>query len=109
VIDWDRVVGVPTLEVFGEPVRWVDPKGRPRRFLGVFDNAYRPVMSLGDYADVSIATVAPCLGVQISKCPVPPFQGMQIEIRGRIYSVKIVEDDGHGHAKLLLNLTSFEP
>jgi hypothetical protein len=109
VIDWDRTVGLPTLSVFGEPVVWVDPHGRPRLFSGVFDHAYRPVMSLGDYPDVSITTVAPCLGVQVSVMPTKPFQGQQLEIRGRIYSVKIVEDDGHGHAKLLLNLTSFEP
>jgi hypothetical protein len=109
MIDWDAVVGAPVTRVFGEPALYRDGGGRERCFLGVFDSAYRPVMSLGDYADVSITTVAPVLGVQLREMPCPPFQGMQLVIRGRIYSVKNVEDDGHGHAKLTLNLGAYEP
>jgi hypothetical protein len=109
MIDWDRVVGRPALSVFGEPVFYTNPKGCRHCFQGVFISAYRPVASLGDYADVAITTVTPALGVQLSQCPVTPFQGMQLSIRGRIYAVKQVEDDGHGHAKLLLNLGSYEP
>jgi hypothetical protein len=109
VIDWEKVVGLPTLAIFGEPVVWIDHAGFPRRFSGVFDHAYRPVMSLGDYAEVSVTTVSPCLGVQLSDCPVPPYQGQQLAVRGRVYSVKNVEPDGHGHAKLLLNLGAYEP
>jgi hypothetical protein len=109
MIDWDAVVGRPTVSVFGEPVIYTDGSGTPHCFQGVFDSAYKPVMSLGDYAEVAITTAMPVLGVQLSQCPVPPFQGMMLEIRGRIYSVKNVESDGHGHAKLTLNLGAYEP
>jgi hypothetical protein len=108
MIDWDAVVGTPVTSVFGETVIYKDGAGVPNCFLGVFDSAYRPVMSLGDYADVSITTVMPVLGVQLSEMPCPPFQGMQLLIRCKTYSVKNVEEDGHGHAKLTLNLGSYE-
>ena len=108
-VDWDALVGRPTVAIFGEPVIWIDGTGAPMFLTGVFDSAYRPVVSLGDYTDVSITTLSPVLGIQLTEWPVRPFQGQQLEIRGRIYSVKNVEDDGHGHAKLILNLGAYEP
>jgi len=111
MIDWDLLVGQPTNGIFGETVELAEASPCPRTFQGVFDSAYLEVQSLGGemIADLNITTRQPVLGVQLSTMPVEPFQGMELVIRDKIYSVKEVRPDGHGHAKLLLNLGSYEP
>jgi hypothetical protein len=111
VIDLDALVIGPTIGVFGETVALADGSAAPPTFQGVFDSAYLELPALGGemIADLNISTRRPVLGVQLSSMPVEPLQGMELVIRGKIYSVKEVREDGHGHAKLLLSLGSYEP
>jgi hypothetical protein len=111
MIDLDALVIGPTIAVFGESVELAETSPSPRTFQGVFDSAYLELPALGGevIADINITTRQPVLGVQLSAMPVAPFQGMELVIRDKIYSVKEVREDGHGHAKLLLNLGSYEP
>jgi hypothetical protein len=51
-----------------------------------------------------ITTGNPILGVQLSQFPCSPKQGDLAIVNGLIFSVKEVQTDSKGGAKLLLNL-----
>jgi hypothetical protein len=114
-IDWNRVIG-PCLAVFGEAVIYY-ASNATFPISGVFDEAYIELTPLGagemeERFDISLGspgpinTEMPALGVQLSQFPTgsPPTQADTLLIRGAIYVVKDVRTDGHGGAKLMLNL-----
>jgi hypothetical protein len=111
MIDLDALVIGPTIAIFGEPVTYADEQGVIQTVSGVFDSAYRALPALGgEYVmDIHSTVLVPVLGVRMSDFPVSPYQGMELTIRSNVYAIKEVQTDGHGHAKLLLNLGSYEP
>lgn len=105
MIDWDALVLAPQVEIFGEPVTFIPAAGDPP-FLaaGIFDEAYRQI----DIADgQAVTTECPVLGIRVSAFQSPlqalPKQGDQVNIRGTSYTIREVQLDSHGGAKLLLN------
>lgn len=114
-VDWSAVVTGPCLAVFGEPVTYLSAVGGQFQITGVFDEAYLELTPMGRGPGLAseafafgspgaISTEMPVLGVQMSQFPIPPAQGDQLTVRGNTYAVKEVRPDGHGAAKLLLNM-----
>lgn len=105
MVDWDALVLSPLQAVFGEPVTFISASGSPFTGMGVFDEAYREVDLAGGMA---VTTETPVLGIRLSAFQSPfqavPLQGDKLFIRGRNYVIREVQVDGHGAAKLLLNL-----
>lgn len=89
--------------------------GTPYAASGVFDAEFIEVTPLGRGPFVSseafdigasggISEARPVLGVQLSSMLSTPSQGDQVTIGAVKYDVKEVQPDGHGWAKLLLNI-----
>lgn len=112
---------IPTLTPLGAPI--YDDNGDPvgtfgtaYAAVGVFDEQFIEVtpegkgpfssteaLDLG--APGGITGAMPVLGVQLSAMQTAPAQGDKVTINGTAYLVREVQPDGHGHAKLLLNLS----
>ena len=107
-VDWDSNVLSPLMSVFGEPVTYTPASGSSFPLGGVFDEAYQGIVLLGD--DPAMTTVSPILGVRLDEFPsgVLPRKGDTVAIPSvnTIYTIKDVRPDGHGHAKLMLNIKS---
>lgn len=104
----------------GRPITGSDGKpfstpGTPYTATGVFDEEYVEVTpdgrgpfpsteSLNYGAAGGITEARPVFGVQLSAMQTAPQQGDQLTIDGTTYVVREVQADGHGWAKLLLNL-----
>jgi hypothetical protein len=103
-VNWDSLVHGPVMEAFGEAALYM-PKagGVPFAITGVFDEAYAEVQELGDQA---VSSASPVLGVQLSQFPAPPKVKDKVTVltSGTVYVVSVVEPDGHGWAKLFLNV-----
>lgn len=108
MIDWDALVIGPLLEVFGEAVQPtytpVKAGGAPYAIDGVFDRAYLSVAQLDAVSAAS--TVKPVLGVRESEFSAPPQVDDLVYVPSvnLTYIVRNVESDGHGWAKLELNM-----
>lgn len=120
-IDWDGLVIGPTNAAFGDAVQYYT-KTANFPVTGVFDEGYLEVAPLGRGglfdsegfnlgAPGAITSEMPVLGVQLSQFPSAsrPEQNDALQMTsglqaGNWYVVKEVRPDGHGHAKLLLNL-----
>ena len=107
MIDWDRLVGTPTVAIFGQPVAYTSTAGGALfPITGVYDEAYTELAPLnaGEGGEPSfISTTRPVLGVQLGQFLVPPAQGDSLVVGGTQFWVREVRPDGHGHAKLMLN------
>ena len=119
-IDWDGLVLSPVMTIFGEgdetdPSAWplyTPQVGDPFRLAcAVFDREYLDVQTNGEGSQIS--TQRPMLGVRLTLFPPPlgdlpvsPLQGDRVFIPsvGITYIVKEVRRDGHGEAKLMLQL-----
>lgn len=109
-VNWDSLVNAPALAVYGEAVTYT-PAGGPSTspgpfpLSGVFDEAYRQI---DVYSESPVSSTVPQLGVQLVTFPagVTPLQGDRILIRGASYTVREVQPDSHGWARLLLNEAS---
>lgn len=103
MIDWDKVVVGPVTGVFGESVHFMPATTRPVDITGVYDAAYVEVDVAGG---MGMTSARPVLGVQLSEFLTLPLQGDRLTIirTGETFVVKEVRDDGHGAAKLMLNL-----
>lgn len=116
-VDWDRLVIGPTVQIFGDLVRF-----QVGEFffetVGVFDEAYLELTPLGsggpgmeEFALGSpgnISTERPVLGVQLSQLAYRPKQSDTVRVltgkhAGKWFEIKEVRPDGHGHALILLN------
>lgn len=107
-IDWDAEVLGPVMGVFGEDqLPTYTPVNGPSFALAdaVFDREFQEVNLLGDGGDNT--TRRPVLGVRLSLFAWPPIQGDTVYIPsvGLNYLVREVQPDGHGHAKLMLQVT----
>lgn len=99
------------MAVFGEapaqlPLYTRKSGGVPFEIDGVFDDAYHALVLAAD-GDPSIATIEPVIGVRLAQFgDQPPVQGDRLTIPrvGKAFVVANVQPDGHGWAKLLLNL-----
>ena len=107
-IDWDGNVIGPLMDVFGESVTYTPDSGTPLPLTGVFDEAYQDITLLGD--GTGMTTVSPVLGVRLADFPsgVIPRKADTVAIPSvnTIYTIKDVRPDGHGWAKLMLNIKS---
>ncbi|WP_428492159.1 head-tail joining protein [Rhodopila sp.] len=110
-VDFDALVIGPCIAVFGEAVMYYGEAIFP--ITGVFDEAYLELTPLGvggmsDGNFGAVSTEKPVLGVQLSQFPVqhqPEQDDTLVVVRtNATYRVKEVRVDGHGGAKLLLNL-----
>ncbi len=104
MIDWDKKVLNPTIKVFGEPVTYFPVGGGEVPITGVFDEAYREIISL-DSEMIESNTTRPALGVRSIQFSVSPAKGDQlviVRLKER-YVVRDVRPDGHGHLLLMLN------
>lgn len=100
MVDWDAQVLAPLHAVFGEPVTFIPAVGSPIAAVGIFDEAYRQI----DIADgQAVTTECPVLGIRVSAFQPLPKQGDQVNVRGTAYTIREVQLDSHGGAKLLLN------
>lgn len=117
-VDWDGLVLAPCMEVFGETAVYTAAAAgfgdfafgesgfgstAPFEITGVFDEAYREVDLLDG---PGITTAMPVLGIRLAEFSSPPAQGDQLIVRGQTFVVREVRPDGHGGAKLMLNLAS---
>lgn len=102
MVDWDKFVIGPTIQVFGEPVTYQPTGGSAFVVSGIFDEAYREVDLAGGMA---ATTEVPVLGVRMADFPTPPQQDDTLVIQrlNATYAVREVRLDGHGGAKLMLN------
>lgn len=112
---------IPTITPLGDPT--YDDNGNPIGTygagyvaVGVFDERFMEVTAEGrgpfsstEALDLGapggVTGAMPVLGVQLSAMQSAPAQGDKITINGTAYLVREVQPDGHGHAKLLLNLS----
>ncbi|MDA8092346.1 MAG: hypothetical protein M0T84_00275 [Betaproteobacteria bacterium] len=103
MIDWDTLVLGAVAAQFGEGVIYAYANGATTPITGVYDEQYAAIDVVGGQASTSSL---PVVGVQLSQLPVPPQQGDTLTIvrTGDIFVVKEVRPDGHGWAKLMLNL-----
>ena len=114
-LDWDALVLAPVMAVFGEG----DPANAdtlplytPRRASAfrlrdaVFDSEYEQVIVNSDESQST--THRPVLGVRLALFEEPPAQNDTVYIPStdKTYVVKDVQQDGHGHAKLMLMATA---
>jgi hypothetical protein len=106
VIDWEKKVLAPCLDVFGESVTYSPATGSPFSITGVFDNAYRDVAQ-GEFG-TDVISVYPVLGVNLADFAANPVQGDQLTVasNGKTYVVREPRPDSHGGALLILNYLS---
>lgn len=112
MIDWDGLVVGAVTQVFGEAVTYFPQGAAAFAATGVYDEEYldqdavgrEPLAQIGGM--VNLSGSRPVLGVQLSAFPVQPSQGDLVKVlrTGDTFVVREVRPDGHGHAKLLLNL-----
>lgn len=105
MIDWDKAVLGPLNGVFGEAAHYMPATRAPINITGIFDEAYRDVELAGG---MGVTSTQPVLGVQLSQFRTLPLQGDRVTIirTKETFIVKEVRDDGHGSAKLMLNLAA---
>jgi hypothetical protein len=91
------------MNVFGEASTYTPAGGTAFAITGVFDEQYTDVMVADGQP---ITSTMPVLGVQLSQFTNPPQQGDTLIITrtAETFVVKEVRPDGHGWAKLMLNL-----
>lgn len=109
MIDWDALVLAPVMGIFGEDQAPVYTPRVGSAFAlpdAVFDRQHLVVAIGEDGGEVS--SRMPVLGVRLARFPAPPVQGDRVTIPAiaATYLVRDVQPDGHGHAKLLLNLAT---
>jgi len=108
MIDWGAKVLGPSNQVFGQPAT-LRQGGVSQDFTGIFDEAYADV----DVIDgMPVTSTRPCMGVALADLPFAPAQGATLFVPAALgaplvdttYVVKKVQKDGHGAARLLLNV-----
>lgn len=103
MIDWDKHVLGPVMGVFGETATFSPFDGTPFTVMGIFDDSYQEVNLEGG---MGIPTTTPVFGINLSQFTVAPQRGDELTRHktGEIFVVREVRSDGHGAAKLMLNI-----
>ena len=106
MIDWSGLVLAPCVGIFGEPILYSPAMGSAFPLSGVFDEAYRPIdpLAIEGMLPSHVTTEHAALGVNLADFPADPQQGDLLTARGVQYYVQEVQVDGHGGAKLVLNV-----
>ena len=115
MFDIDALILAPIMPIFGEGVNgsgvdqtviYTPASGAPAYPLAgaVFDREYQQVVLQGDGSENT--TSRPVLGVRLAAMSALPMQNDKATIPsvGLTYIVREVQPDGHGHAKLMLNV-----
>ena len=104
MIDWDALVTLPAVAVFGEPVIYTPAGGAPYPdpIMLVYDEGNKDLDLAGG---MGVNTSNPIVSGSLSLFPAPPSQGDELQIvrTGETFVVKDVEEDGKGAVKLPLN------
>jgi hypothetical protein len=112
-VDWDRFLLAPVMAVFGEDLlsastlpRYMPAAPGAAAFDlvdAVFDREFQEIVMIDE---VPNATMRPVLGVRLALFAAPPVQNDKVFIPsvGVTYIVREVRPDGHGWAKLMLNM-----
>jgi hypothetical protein len=108
-MDWDdavdgKILG-PLMKTFGTEIAYQPAVGAPFPIQGIYDKAFFGVdPTTGD----TVVTNQPTVGVQLSQFAgrADPLQGDQLLItkHGEQWEVREVHLDGHGAARLMLNV-----
>lgn len=103
MIDFDKLVLAPCQEVFGEPATFTPvasaPGASPYAGRGIYTE--RPVdVQLVDGNVLSSAEK--WLDIRLSEFSTAPAQGDRVELRGRVFAVEDLDDDGQGGSRLTL-------
>jgi hypothetical protein len=108
-IDWDQAVLAPLEAVFGEGEIYTPVGGAPFDIQGVWDREYHEVVLLDPTAPADSAY--PVLGVRLALFAIPPAKNDRVFVKSvnLTFIVRDVKPDGHGWAKLLLNLAKVQP
>ncbi|BDD90870.1 hypothetical protein PanNE5_03100 [Pandoraea sp. NE5] len=108
-MDWDDVVDAkilgPVQKVFGTAITYQPAVGTPFQITGIYDKAF---FGVDPTSGEPVVTNQPTIGVQLSQFfgQAPPLQGDQLLINktGEQWEVREVHPDGHGAARLMLNV-----
>jgi hypothetical protein len=107
-MDWDDVVDAkiltPLQKTFGTAITYMPAVGDSFPISGIYDKAFFGV----DPTTGTIVTTQPTVGVQLSQFAgrALPIQGDQLLIvkSNEQWEVREVHEDGHGAARLMLNV-----
>lgn len=87
------------LAVNGQPVAYAPAIGAPVTVNGIFENAYQRI----ELGNPGVTSTGPMVFVRLSDLPTDLEQDTPIlTINGQRYTVKEVQRDGQGGAKLML-------
>jgi hypothetical protein len=104
-IDIDGLVLGPCMDAFARPVVFIPrTSGVAQAQRGVFDAAYTAVTLEGE--GVPTTQTTPVLGVRLSEWTPAPLKSdaIQIPATNQAFVIREVRPDGHGDAKLMLQL-----
>jgi hypothetical protein len=89
---------------FGEPVMFIPARGVSSPINAVFTERYAESKFVGGDEIVDVKTM---LGCQASQFPAAlPLQNDRMSIRGRLWRITKVIEDGHGHIDCYLVLAN---
>lgn len=103
MIDWDTLLHLPMMKVFGEQSRvpYTSLGGWSGTVDGIFDEGAHAVRVV---VDPEVNEVRPLLGIRLSQFPYSydprNAKGDSFIVKGRTYIVKDGKPDGHGWAQL---------
>ncbi|VVE29754.1 hypothetical protein PEP31012_03606 [Pandoraea eparura] len=108
-MDWDDVVDAkilgPLQKEFGTEITYQAAVGASFPITGIYDKAF---FGVDPTSGESVVTNQPTIGVQLSQFSgqMLPLQGDQLLINktGEQWEVREVHPDGHGAARLMLNV-----
>lgn len=106
-IDWEGMVGAPTVAVFGQPALYIPATGAPYPVTVVFDEGYTETVLLEGMAPTSDAR--PVAGVNDAQLAAAVVQGQDRLQVLNTYIIKEARPDKHGITKLMLALTAAYP
>jgi hypothetical protein len=108
-MDWDDAVDAsilgPLMKTFGTAISYMPAVGASFPIQGIYDKAF---FGVDPTTGEMIVTTQPTVGVQLSQFAgyADPLQGDQLTIikTGEQWEVREVHEDGHGAARLMLNV-----
>lgn len=108
-MEWDDVVDAkilsPLQRRFGTAITYQPATGVPFPISGIYDKAF---FGVDPTTGESVVTNQPTVGVQMSQFSghANPLQGDQLTIlrTGEVWVIREVHPDGHGAARLMLNV-----
>ena len=109
MIDWNAHVLMPLSNLFGEKIYYQPMDGDGFETIGIYDEAYREIASIGD--GVAMSTECPTIGICAGNLSGHmPVEGdmVTLERTREIFQVNNVRPDGKGDYRLMLNLAGEE-